>query len=792
MNRCLLAGLCGLALAGCANGRSSGTPVGQPLPPVGFAPISSLHQSINPDEKTAARHMTSQSLENSLATIRVQAPPPLAKWPTAPMTASANPSPEPTPASMPAVAVAALTPRPEALPPLPADESDPATHPASLNQQAEKEPVAEPPTPTAEPPLPAQPDAGGREAESAMPASASEGAGAGAGAAGPAPTLTDPSQEPEAPAAAPPVAIESQPATEPKSKSAAESEPKAEPIAEPELPVDSSVANPAATAVEPKPEVGVPNRPEDEAPVVSKLEAAPELPAAPAVPDTLGDPMPPEPIPHPMLISPLGGTPRTEPTRTSDESDIPPPTELPAEIRDATPATTPPEPPSSPKQQDNDSGEKVSSQERERTSHDPKLTRASAELTEAPEPLPLPIPVNQYDAPTPRATTAPPGTLPLQRPNGTPQNRARSSDSSPQAARTVPTPPGRPLIDDVVPARNRSDSAALAIKSKAPSLRGQLASQTAARVGNSVITLRELNSGVQEWMEKNAPPGSQLNNEEINRIASIVLDDLIERSIILQEAHRKFKNPKQWDKLHEFADKDWREKELPPVLKRMNAVNEYELRAKLGKEGKSLDEMHDRFREMWVAREFLRGEVGPRLQVDLPAMLSYYKTHIKDYHQPEEVTWREIMVSVSKYNTRVEAKAAADALLEQLRRGADFAQLARSSSHGATAAQGGLWTTSPGGYGVPAVNSVLTNTPAGWISRVIEAPDGFHIVRVDSRRAAGPKPFAEVQERIRDTIFNENIQREASEFIKKLKSQTQVTSIFDGTPSAPRAASETP
>ena len=65
--------------------------------------------------------------------------------------------------------------------------------------------------------------------------------------------------------------------------------------------------------------------------------------------------------------------------------------------------------------------------------------------------------------------------------------------------------------------------------------------------------------------------------------------------------------------------------------------------------------------------------------------------------------------------SREVARREAEALLEKLRRGDDFATLAKKESDGPTSSRnrGGLMETSPGGYGVPAVNQALESLPIG-------------------------------------------------------------------------------
>ena len=62
-----------------------------------------------------------------------------------------------------------------------------------------------------------------------------------------------------------------------------------------------------------------------------------------------------------------------------------------------------------------------------------------------------------------------------------------------------------------------------------------------------------------------------------------------------------------------------------------------------------------------------------------------------------------------------------------------------AASDGPTASKGGLYPDmTPGSYGIPVVNDELNRLPIGQVSTILEAPAGFHIVRVESRREAGP------------------------------------------------------
>jgi len=136
-------------------------------------------------------------------------------------------------------------------------------------------------------------------------------------------------------------------------------------------------------------------------------------------------------------------------------------------------------------------------------------------------------------------------------------------------------------------------------------------------------------------------------------------------------------------------------------------------------------------------------------------------------------------VEVGKHPDRRAARRKADALLARLRRGEDFAALARAESDGPSKAEGGYWQTSPGGYAVPAVNAALGTLPVGQLSPVLEGPTSYHVVRVEARREAGPATFAEVQDRIKKAVHAEKVARESNAYLEKLRKNTLVTTVFD-------------
>lgn len=314
------------------------------------------------------------------------------------------------------------------------------------------------------------------------------------------------------------------------------------------------------------------------------------------------------------------------------------------------------------------------------------------------------------------------------------------------------------------------------------------AGRAAARVGDEVITLHDLVLNVKEQLKRH-PPGRDLTRIELNMVAKGVLAGLIERTLICQEAKRVLKNPKQLEQLYKAADKFWRENELAPLIRRYSVENELQLAQKFEESGRSLEALHQSYRQEFLAQIYVDQKLKDHRNIALPEMLEYYSEHFHDkqFHRPAEITWREIVIEKSHYPTSADAHRKAETLLARLRNKEDFATLARTDSEGPSRvrAQGGLMQTSPGSYAVEAVNQALASLPLNQISPVLEGSTSLHILRVENRREAGPASFEEVQDEIREIVMIAKMRKARDEFITRLKRTTLISSIFDGTESDP-------
>jgi peptidyl-prolyl cis-trans isomerase C len=103
------------------------------------------------------------------------------------------------------------------------------------------------------------------------------------------------------------------------------------------------------------------------------------------------------------------------------------------------------------------------------------------------------------------------------------------------------------------------------------------------------------------------------------------------------------------------------------------------------------------------------------------------------------------------------ARAAAQKMLDEVKAGADFAQVAKDKSMDfASAANGGdLGWFEPGqGRLDPAFEAALSQLkePGEYTQQLVRTEGGFHIIRLEGRRPAGQRTFEEVREELRAQV----------------------------------------
>ena len=167
-------------------------------------------------------------------------------------------------------------------------------------------------------------------------------------------------------------------------------------------------------------------------------------------------------------------------------------------------------------------------------------------------------------------------------------------------------------------------------------------------------------------------------------------------------------------------------------------------------------------------RTLLVQKLANRLTKDIVAdekeAQEYYDKNKELFVDPAQYTAREIVVA---------DESAAKNILVQVLQGADFAETAKAQSKGKTADKGGAlaaFTKAP----FEAMQNAIVNLEAGGTSSAFKGPDGFYIVKLDSKKGGAAKPFADVKQDLISGLTLRKQQQAILDHINKLAEKTKV------------------
>jgi peptidyl-prolyl cis-trans isomerase D len=161
-----------------------------------------------------------------------------------------------------------------------------------------------------------------------------------------------------------------------------------------------------------------------------------------------------------------------------------------------------------------------------------------------------------------------------------------------------------------------------------------------------------------------------------------------------------------------------------------------------------------------------------------------YDGHAADYARPEQRRARHILFKIPPGATdadKASVRELAASVLARVKKGEDFAALARSMSQDPISAQqgGDLGWFGRGAMVKPFDEAVFSTAP-GQYADVIETDFGFHVLQVVDARGAGPTPYDEVKESIRKRLELQRAQDLAVTAAQRLATEVKSPADLDG------------
>jgi len=281
---------------------------------------------------------------------------------------------------------------------------------------------------------------------------------------------------------------------------------------------------------------------------------------------------------------------------------------------------------------------------------------------------------------------------------------------------------------------------------------------------------------VKPQLDKIAAKSAQLSPEFLEQykkqLRKTVLDRLIIEQLLdekIKEAGIKVTDEEVIKQIEEIASA-----QTPPL-----SLDEFKKLIKTF--GQSFEWVKQQVRRGLQFEKLLSIQFVDKLKVTEEDAKKYYSENKSKFETPEQVRASHILIrpkitdpNTDPNQTRAEARAKAAELLQKIRNGADFAELAKANSDCPSAARGGDLDFFSRGEMVPAFEKVAFQLKVGQVSDIVETRYGYHIIKVTDHKDAGVIPFEQAKEDIIKQLRQEKQNGLVRQYIQSLKDQATI------------------
>lgn len=166
-----------------------------------------------------------------------------------------------------------------------------------------------------------------------------------------------------------------------------------------------------------------------------------------------------------------------------------------------------------------------------------------------------------------------------------------------------------------------------------------------------------------------------------------------------------------------------------------------------------------------IVDTYLKKQVETESKISDEELKKFYDQNIDKFKTGEQVRASHILVK---------SEQEAQALLDQLKKGGNFEELAKAKSADSSAAKGGDLGWFGKGNMVPVFEKAAFGLKEGQLSGIVKSDFGFHIIKLTGKRPAGTRPFDEVKDQIKAALMPQKQQQVFMKLKEDLKKDAKI------------------
>lgn len=288
----------------------------------------------------------------------------------------------------------------------------------------------------------------------------------------------------------------------------------------------------------------------------------------------------------------------------------------------------------------------------------------------------------------------------------------------------------------------------------------KLVDRIVAVVNDEIITLAELETATKLYMEDGA------TDEKKKATMAGFLEQMISDKLVSQQVTEA--KISAGDEEVDRAIKD---------ILRQNNITDAELKQAVESRGMSFGQYREDLKQQLIRLKIIDLKVRSRVQISDQEVKNEYDRLATTEAKEEMVSLRHIFFRWSDAANPAERSrvlTAANDARNRIKKGEDFAAVAKSLSEGPTASNGGdLGEVTTKGL-LPELAKAIQGLPNGEVSPAIETKNGVHLVRVDGRRTKEADGFAEKRQEIYQRLYTAEVDRQMKLWVEELKAAAAI------------------
>lgn len=293
----------------------------------------------------------------------------------------------------------------------------------------------------------------------------------------------------------------------------------------------------------------------------------------------------------------------------------------------------------------------------------------------------------------------------------------------------------------------------------------QTASDKVAVVNGVIFTQKDLDVEMERIKKRLSMIKGPLSDSQQKEFKERTLQKIIGRELLFQESQRK-----------QIKIDDAKVNEEFMTLKK-RYTTEDDFNKSLSENNFTEATYKDSLKQQMAIKELVDQLFIQKVSIKEEEIKSYYDSQPQLFKQPEKVVASHILIKVDPEANdaqKSEARKKIEEVQQRLKKGEDFATLAKELSQCPSSANGGSLGAFARGQMVKPFEESSFSLKPGEMTDIVETQFGYHLIKVTDKRPETTIAFKDARDRIEQYLKNTKVQEQVREYVEVLKKKAKI------------------